>query len=80
MRYDDERYCNYDDDEETHAALLYSLRLRASRYRVEIREYPDGQFYWHLFVRSSGERVNGGLNDSREEASAAASQAIGWRS
>ncbi len=66
------------DDEELARAQLASFRLRARMYRTEIIELPDGQFYWSLFIRSSGERVNGGLNASWREAQLAAGQAIAW--
>jgi hypothetical protein len=66
----------YDDDEDNdryvRQVALYQRR-RDELYRMDIVAYPEGQFYWHLVSRASDERVNGGMNDSWEEALKAAS-------
>ena len=37
-------------------------------YLCDVVQLADGSFYWHLFYR--GERVNGGLSATREDARA----------
>lgn len=53
--------------------MTRELRLR-SAYRREVRDLADGTCYWHLYWK--GERVNGGLSDSRAGALAAAEHAL----
>lgn len=43
-------------------------------YRTEVTELADGQFYWHVWYR--GERFNGGLSASGQDAKDLARYAI----
>lgn len=49
------------DDEESDAWLL-----RRRGYRTDTVPLDGGRFYWHVYLH--GERVNGGLSDSLQDA------------
>lgn len=58
------RYPDYDEDDEETNRILSLLPLHANRYRIEIKALSATEFYWHLYDRDNGERVNGGLSDN----------------
>lgn len=49
-------------------------RLARSGYQCVTRPLPGGMFYWHLYHQ--GERVNGGLSESRDAACEASGYAV----
>lgn len=51
-----------------------SLARRRAAYDRRIVPLGDGTWYWHLYL--NGERLNGGLSPSRDDARAAAGHAI----
>lgn len=67
-----------DDDDENDSLQRQLINRQpplALQYRAEVVELADGQFYWHLYRRDGGERVNGGIAVDRRAAYAAASMA-----
>jgi dsRNA-specific ribonuclease len=42
------------------------FQSRYQYYQIQVRPLEDGQFYWHVLLR--GERVNGGLSESKIKA------------
>lgn len=63
----------YDEEAGALGQELAWLRFRYRDYRKIIVPLPGGSFYWHLY--HCGERVNGGLGETRDEAAKAAGQA-----
>jgi hypothetical protein len=57
-------------------AVLEAGRVRRHRadYDRQLADLGDAGWYWHLYL--DGEKVNGGLCESREEARAAAEHAV----
>lgn len=55
-------------DAEDEARLLNFYRAQGIRYRIEVTELESGDFYWHLYARSGGQRLNGGIALTREDA------------
>jgi len=61
LPYDDE-YDNEYNDESEYIRQLAQYYPRLDKYRTEVTELSDDRgFYWHLYSRDNGRRVNGGL-------------------